>query len=68
MKKCITTIYYLVDNFCKEYEKWEKSKLLPSEKQRNRDGQLSLSELLVVSLSYNLCKLQKSIVGNTIKK
>ena len=27
MKKCITTIYYLVDNFCKIYNEWEKEKL-----------------------------------------
>lgn len=54
MKKCITTIFYLVDNFCKEYQKWEQSKLLPSEKQRNRSGQLNLSELLAVVLYFYL--------------
>ena len=54
MKKCITTIFYLVDNFCKEYQKWEQGKLLPSEKQRNRAGQLSLAELLAVVLYFYL--------------
>lgn len=54
MKKCITTIFYLVDNFCKEYQKWEQNKLLPSEKQRNRAGQLNLSELLAVVLYFYL--------------
>ena len=54
MKKCITTVFYLVDNFCQEYEKWEKNKLLPSERQRNRSGRLSLSELLSVVLFFYL--------------
>jgi hypothetical protein len=54
MKKCITTIFYLVDNFCKEYQKWEQGKLLPSEKQRKRASQLSLSELLAVVLYFYL--------------
>lgn len=54
MKKCITTIFYLIDNFCQEYKKWEHNKLLPSSKHRNRDGQLSLSELLTVVLYFYL--------------
>jgi len=54
MKKCIITIYYIIDNFCKEYKKWEQSKLLPTTGQRDRAGQLSLSELLAVVLYFYL--------------
>jgi len=58
MKKCITTIYYLVDNFCKIYNEWEKEKLLPSTKIRHRVGNLSLAELLTIVLYFYLspCK------------
>ena len=58
MKKCITTVFYLLDNFCKEYKKWEENNLLPSNKIRKREGKLSLSELLTVVLYFYLspCK------------
>jgi hypothetical protein len=58
MKKCITTIYYLVDNVCKIYNEWEKEKLLPSTKIRHRVGNLSLAELLTIVLYFYLspCK------------
>jgi len=58
MKKCITTVYYLVDNFCTIFRKWEKEKLLPSNKKRHREGSLSLAELLTIVLYYYLspCK------------
>ena len=58
MKKCITTVFYLVDNFCRIYHKWEKEKLLPGNKKRYRDGNLSLSELLTIVLYFYLspCK------------
>ena len=54
MKKCITTVYYLVDNFCKVYQEWERSKLLSSDKQRQREGNLSLCELLTIVLYFYL--------------
>ena len=58
MKKCIITVYYLVDNFCKIYKRWEKEKLLPSNKIRYREGNLSLAELLTIVLYFYLspCK------------
>ncbi|KJW06626.1 putative transposase [Orientia tsutsugamushi str. UT144] len=49
MKKCIITVYYLIDNFCKIYQKWERKRLIPSSNQRNRDGKLSLAELLTIA-------------------
>lgn len=58
MKKCITTVYYLVANFCEIYQNFEKSKLLPSDKKRHREGCLSLCELLTIVLYFYLspCK------------
>ena len=58
MKKCITTVYYLIDNFCSLFHKWEKEKLLPSNKKRYREGNLSLAELLTIVLYFYLspCK------------
>ena len=58
MKKCITTIYYLVDNFCKIYHDWERSNILPSNKVRNRVGKLTLSELLTILLYFYLSPCQ----------
>lgn len=58
MKKCITTVYYLVDDFCKIFETWQKEKLLPSNKIRHRPGNLSLAELITIVLYFYLspCK------------
>lgn len=58
MKKCITTIFYLIDNFCQIYHEWEENHILPSNKKRNRDGNLSLAELLTIVLYFYLspCK------------
>ena len=58
MKKCITTVYYLIDNFCTIFHKWEKEKLLPTNKKRHRNGNLNLAELLTIVLYFYLspCK------------
>ncbi|SPR10108.1 transposase [Orientia tsutsugamushi] len=47
MKKCIITVYYLIDNFCKIYQEWERKRLISSSNQRNKDGKLYLAELLM---------------------
>ena len=54
MKKCIITVFFLVDNFCKIFENWEKNNLLPSTKTRQRAGNLTLSELLSIVLFFYL--------------
>ena len=54
MKKCIITVYYLINNFCKIYLEWEQNKLLPSNKKRQRDGNLSLCELMTIVLYFYL--------------
>jgi len=54
MKKCITTVYYLVANFCKIYNEWENNKLITNEQKRHRQGKLSLCELLTIVLYFYL--------------
>ncbi len=49
MKKCIITVYYLIDNLCKIYQESWKKRLIPSNNQRNKDRKLSLAELLTIS-------------------
>ena len=54
MKKDITELYILIDDFCKIYEEHEKQKLLPSSnKQRNRDCRMSMSERLTIMIMYH---------------
>lgn len=48
-----TTIYAIVDDFCKIYEEWLQHKLIRSNKQRNRKGKLSLSECLAIMIFYH---------------
>jgi hypothetical protein len=58
MREDITFLYYFVDNFCKCYNAWVRRKLIPGLRQRCRDSEMSLSELLTVVLSFYLspCK------------
>jgi len=49
----ITKIFVEVDNFCKEFEPWLKSKLLETEnKKRTRTSKLSISELMTILISF----------------
>jgi len=54
MKKCITSVFYLIDNFCKIYQEWERSKLLPNDRKRDREGSLKLSELMTIVVYFYL--------------
>lgn len=54
MKKCITSVYYLISNFSKIYQEWEKSNLIPSTRKRKRDGSLSICELMTIVLYFYL--------------
>lgn len=47
------TIFYIVDEFCKIYEKWVKYQLLNNNKQRFREGKLSLSEEHSIMIFYH---------------
>ena len=53
MKKDITELYSFIDDFCKIYSEYEKQKLLPSLKQRNRGHKMSLDEQLTVVIMYH---------------
>ncbi|WP_341758702.1 hypothetical protein [Candidatus Tisiphia endosymbiont of Ditula angustiorana] len=53
MKKDITELYSFIDDFCKIYLEYEKRKLLPSNKQRNRPCSMSLSEMLTIIIMYH---------------
>lgn len=48
-----TTIFVIVDDFCKVYKDWEKHKLIGTGKSRQRDGLLSLSEVLSIVIFYH---------------
>lgn len=48
-----TTIYTIVDDFCKIYKEWQDHKLLSTNKQRNREGKLSLSECVSIMIFYH---------------
>lgn len=48
-----TTIFTIVDDFCKSYEEWVSHKLLHSGKQRIRLGKLSLSEAISIIIFYH---------------
>lgn len=58
MKKCIISLFYILDNFCKIYEEWEQKKLVPTDRKRQREGSLKLCELLTIVLYFYLspCK------------
>lgn len=58
MKRCIITLFCIIDNYCKVYEEWEESKLIPSVRKRRRSGSLRLSELLTIVLYFYIspCK------------
>ena len=53
MKKDITELYSFIDDFCKIYSEYEKHKLLPSLKQRNRDSKMSLAEQMTIVIMYH---------------
>ena len=48
-----TTIFCIVDDFCKIYQDWIKHQLLKGNKQRFREGKLSLSEEISVMIFYH---------------
>ena len=53
MKKDITELYCFIDDFCKIYEAYEQEKLLPSNRQRKRDCNMSLSEMLTIMIMFH---------------
>lgn len=53
MHKDITEIFCFIDDFAKLYEQNEKKRLLPSNRQRRRDGSMSLGELLTIMIIFH---------------
>lgn len=53
MKIDITTLFVCLDDFCKLYESSVKSRTLPKCKTRQRQGYLSLSEMLLIEILYH---------------
>ena len=53
-----TTIFTIVDDFCKTYEDWISHKLISSAKQRNREGKLVLSEAILIMIFYHFSKFK----------
>ncbi len=53
MKKDITELFCLVDEFCKVYKKLEGLNQLPCSRQRCREGQMTLSELMTVMIFFH---------------
>lgn len=53
MYKDITEIFCFIDDFAKLYEETEKKSLLPSNRQRRRDGSMSLGELLTIMIIFH---------------
>jgi hypothetical protein len=49
----ITALFVCIDDFCKIYEKAQLTKLLPSDKKRNRGSFLCLSEMLFIEILYH---------------
>lgn len=54
MERDITLLYYCIDEFCKIYKEWEKNKLIDSGRCRQREGKLSLSEMLTIVIYYHM--------------
>jgi hypothetical protein len=54
MKIDIIELYYVVDEFCTLYAMQQRSCALPSSKQRNRAGQMSISEMVTIVIYFHL--------------
>lgn len=51
----LVTLFYLIDEFCKEYEpQWRQSLLDSGTKQRRTTSRLSLSEILTITIYFHL--------------
>ena len=69
----LVTLFYLTDEFCKEYEpQWQQSLLDSGLKQRRRASRMSLSEILTVTIFFHLSGYrmfkwyyEREVLGNT---
>lgn len=54
MSLSITGLFCCLDDFARLYEDWERSRLIPSDRQRRRAGKLSLGEMLFIMVLFHL--------------
>lgn len=54
MRYDITSLYCLLDDFCKVYQEWERYKLIETDRKRHRKGMLSLAEMLTIMVCFHL--------------
>jgi hypothetical protein len=54
MRIDIIELYYVIDEFCKLYEMQQRKHLLPIYKRRNRQGQMSISEMVTIVIYFHL--------------
>jgi hypothetical protein len=54
----ITALFFLLDEFCKTYEEWEKHRLIDTGKKRHRSCEMSLSKMLTIMVMFHFspCK------------
>jgi len=62
MRYNINAIYFLVDEFCKIYQQWQRNRLISGNQIRIRNHKMSLGEMLTVMVIYHLspCREFKS--------
>lgn len=59
MHKDITEVFCFIDDFAKIYEQDQQKKLLPSNKQRCREGAMGLGEILTIMIMFHTCLCQE---------
>ena len=47
-------LYACLSDFCRTYEEWERHNLIPTTRQRNRKGKLSLCEMLFIVVFFHI--------------
>ena len=54
MSLSITALFCCLSDFADAFEEWERHRLIPSQRQRRREGKLSLGEMLFIMVLFHL--------------